>query len=330
MSRIPATVSLLLLQACADPLGAWPWDQNMDVWRDRDGDGYVGAARGGDDCQDRNPDLYPGAVSITVGTSLAYICSGDFTMGSLEHEVGSSGDESAHQVILGHSFEIGVYEVTQVQFESLMVYQPSRWPGRPDQPVDSVSWHEAAMYTNAVSYEADLAPCYDCDGYGSDAICVPRGSPWECEGFRLPTEAEWERAARGGASSAFSNGGSLIEGDTANCGGSVMLDNDSMLDDIAVYCGNDNARPEPVGSGLPNPWGLYDVHGNVWEWVHDWYGTYEGDSVDPLGPDQGEERVRRGGSFGSYPQSLRSAERASSLPGIGSDTVGFRVARTLD
>ncbi len=321
---------LTLLSGCADPIGAWPWDRGMDAWWDQDGDGFDGAARGGSDCDDQDPGMHPGAVSIREGVAMAAVCPGTFTMGSPAGEVGRGDDEQRHQVTVSRAFEISVYEVSQAQFEQLMVYQPSHWPGCLHCPVESVSWHQAAQYTNALSYEAGLSPCYECTGFGSAVTCATRGEPYGCEGFRLPTEAEWELAARAGTHSAFSNRGELLESESSYCGGGVMLDNGELLDHIAVYCGNDIGMPVEVGLSDPNPWGLFDMHGNVWEWCHDGYTPYEDAALDPWGFETAAERVRRGGSFSSYPHSLRAARRGASAAGQGADTVGFRVARSLD
>jgi len=302
----------------------------MDTWRDQDGDGFAAATRGGSDCADLDPEVFPGAVSTVEGHAMATICPGDFTMGSLEDEVGRGDDELARSVTLTRRYQIGVVEVTQAQFDRLMGFQPSLSPRCLDCPVEGVTWHMAAQYTNLLSYEADLSSCYDCAGFGEGALCEPVDDPYACEGFRLPTEAEWERAARAGTRAAFSSGGGLSPGDTANCGGAVLLDDASLLDHIAVYCGNDAGMPHAVGTGEPNPWGLFDLHGNVWEWVHDGYGPYGETTVDPGGPDASPQRVKRGGAWSSYPQSLRSAGRSAAEPGVATDTIGLRVARSLE
>jgi formylglycine-generating enzyme required for sulfatase activity len=320
---------LLLASGCADPLGAWPWDQDMGAWRDQDGDGHTATGRGGFDCDDLDPSVHPGAQTVEQGHMLAMMCAGTFAMGSPEDEVGRGEDEGRHPVTLTQSFLLGVLEVSQVQFESIMGYQPSPWPGCLHCPVESVSWHMAVQFTNLLSYEAGLDSCYDCAGFGDGARCEPIGEPYGCEGFRLPTEAEWELGARAGTASAFSSRGDLFPGDTSNCGGGVILDNSSVLDQLAWYCGDDDGRPSETATRDPNPWGLSDVHGNVWEWTHDWYGPYDSEAWDPWGPEAGTQRVKRGGAWSSYPQSLRSAGRSAAEPGVVTDTIGFRVARTL-
>jgi formylglycine-generating enzyme required for sulfatase activity len=194
--------------------------------------------------------------------------------------------------------------------------------------------HQAGAFANALSEAEGLAPCYACSGEEAFVECdLASGydSPYACEGFRLPTEAEWERAARAGTRSAFASGGDLMEVDDS-CWGGIALNNGELLDDIAVYCGNSSGALQPPASLAPNAWGLYDIHGNANEWVQDWSQDYQGDAVDPWGLEQGTEsnaKVRRGGSYYRVARLLRSADREASSPGYAVGYRGFRIARSL-
>jgi formylglycine-generating enzyme required for sulfatase activity len=310
-------------------------DQDPDAHsraEDGDCDGAVTAV----DCDDGDPDAYPGVVLELDGVSMICIGGGSFTMGSPSWEVGRDQDETEHQVELTGAYYIAVYEVTQAEFLQAMSYTPSEhWDcgGRmcEDHPVESVGWHEAAAYANALSTRSGLPACYRCTGVAQSVTCDLDGaysSPYACEGYRLPTEAEWEQATRAGTTTAFSNGGTLYSGDEYNCGGDLELSNGTILDDIAVYCGNDDGQPAAIGSKEPNPWSLHDMHGNTWEWCHDWYAAYEADSTDPWGARSGTERVFRGGSMDNTAANVRSAVRNRDTPSTISGSIGFRLARS--
>jgi formylglycine-generating enzyme required for sulfatase activity len=222
------------------------------------------------------------------------ISAGTFTMGSPEGEEDRERWEGPQtEVTISHDFWIGKYEVTQWQYLALTGENPSRRSIGPDLPVVDVSWQEAMAYCEKLTElerQAGRLP----DGYS----------------YRLPSEAEWQYACRAGTTTRFSYGD----------------DPDySRLDDYTWHAENSDGTTHPVGEKLPNPWGLYDMHGNVWEWCMDWFGLYLGGSAtDPTGPTKGAGHIHCGGCY-LFPSSFcRSASR---WPGgdSGSSQIGFRV-----
>jgi formylglycine-generating enzyme required for sulfatase activity len=253
-------------------------------------------------------------VTVTAGT---------FMMGSPPGELGRDTGETQHDVTLTGDFEILSTEVTQGEFDLLMGYNPSYFSGcGGDCPVEAVSWYEAAAYCNELSGGAGLSQCYDCTGSGASVTCSPAAayaSPYDCPGYRLPTEAEWEYAARAGTTTATYNG----DLDVTDCSSSTVLD------PIAWYCGNSGGETHEVGTLDANAWGLYDMLGNVWEWCHDWYDDYPSGSVtDPWGSGAGSYRVIRGGSWYSDAGGTRAAGRNGVTPGVRNSDIGFRPVRS--
>jgi formylglycine-generating enzyme required for sulfatase activity len=253
----------------------------------------------------------------------------------LGRNYGDDGEE-LHYVTLTHAFELMRTEVTQAQFEALMGYNPSYFvscgggacPVETTCPVETVSWHEALAYANALSAQAGYAACYDCTGTGSSVSCSLRAAyskPQDCSGYRLPTESEWEYAARAGTLTALYNG-AITNPDCSPL--------DTNLDAIGWYCGNAISRPHPVAGKVANAWGLYDMSGNVWEWTWDWYqspypdGSVASPLVDPVGPSSASFRVIRGGDWGDSARSARSGYRLYSAPG-GRNDLGVRLARSV-
>ena len=295
----------------------------------------------------------------------AYIPPGTFCMGSPNgsteclgetppSELSRGSSETLHEVTLTRGFFLQETEVTQRQWEALGFTNPSSFDECGlDCPVEAVNWWEAVAYVNALSVSEGLEPCYtllgDCDpsSAGTDIDCSgitvsdPGASenPYLCEGYRLPMEAEWEYAYRAGTRTAFYNGG------ITNINRSPL---DEMLDLIGWYGGNSGVSYSPgyscsgwydgstvcgtheVGGKDPNEWGLYDMAGNVWEWVWDWYQSdYHASSPpsDPLGG-TGSYRVLRGGSWSSNAQGCRAAVRDDYGPGGRSYALGFRPTRS--
>ena len=240
-----------------------------------------------------------GSFALTGGASLKmmWIEPGTFQMG--QHQVGQHDLVvwPLHAVTISEGFYLGKYEVTQEQWESVMGTRP--WQGQDyvrsgsDYPAVYVSWEDTQEFIRRLN-----------ESEGSNV-------------YRLPTEAEWEYACRAGTTTRWSFG-----------------DDESQLRHYAWYYDNawgvGERDAQIVGTKRANPWGLYDMHGNVIEWVQDWYdGNYYSvsPSVDPQGPSSGSNRVLRGGNFGSDARSLRSATRGNNSPSYRDFYVGFRILR---
>jgi sulfatase modifying factor 1 len=235
---------------------------------------------------------------------------GTFMMGSPPDEPGRDADEAQVQVTLTRAFEVGVFPVTQALWQAVMGNNPSRFKApadAPQRPVENVSWFDAVQFCNAASAARGLAPAYTIGGGGAPKVECDFGAP----GFRLPTEAEWEYAARAGEAHRYRYAGS----------------NDP--DAVAWHRGNSGGSTQPVGVKRPNAWGLRDMSGNVWEWCGDWYAGQLLGGKDPVGPASGSARVNRGGSWFDLPRSARVARRNYDAPGNRDSTLGVRLLRTV-
>lgn len=269
------------------------------------------------------------AIQLTAsGSNFVLIPAGSFTMGSPVGEVGRESDEAEHQVALTRSFFMQTYEVTQGEWLAVFENNPSlKNNGSCDTcPVEAVNWFEAIHYANSKSVAEGLSECYtlsNCTGSpGNNMECDTNVvfAGLDCPGYRLPTEAEWEYAARAGTSTAFYSGANT------NSSGCESV---SALETIGWYCNNSGSTTHEVGGKTANAWGLYDMSGNVWEWVWDWSGVYSSSSqTDPLGSSPSTGRVKRGGSFNYLPRRCRSAARDYGSPGDRGASTGFRLART--
>lgn len=246
-------------------------------------------------------------ITTKMGRQMVLIPAGWFTMGSDKKD---EPDERSHRVYVS-AFYIDTHLVTQADYEKVMGTNPSRWRGDTN-PVEQIRWFQAVEYCNARSRLEGLEPAY-----------TPK--TWECRfeanGYRLPTEAEWEYAARAGTSTAYCFG-----------------DAPSLLGDYAWFRDNAFQGTHPVGKKLPNAWGLFDMHGNVWQWCNDLYQEdyyAQSPEKDPRGPSKGGARVLRGGCWNSRADKCRSAYRNNENPGYTdacfardiSGAVGFRCVR---
>jgi len=249
---------------------------------------------------------------------------GCFTMGSPQGALCRQKTEVAHTVTLTRAFQIWQTEVTQNEFKAYMGYNPSYFKTN-SRPVEQVSWHEAAAFSNAMSKHLGLSPCYACKGSGPTVTCDVVGAYTgystihDCPGVRLPTEAEWEYAYRAGSSTAYYSGA------VTTC-----TNSDPVLNKIGYYARNSGKSTQVVGRRLPNAWGLFDMSGNVWEWTNDWWTQDLGTArvTDPAGPNSGIMRVVKGGAWGSAAGDARASTRDGVIPDRSYNSDGFRVART--
>jgi formylglycine-generating enzyme required for sulfatase activity len=242
---------------------------------------------------------------------------GTFVMGSPGTEISRQKEESQHRVTV-NDFYMGKYEVTQQEYREIMNAEPGDFRGDA-LPVENVTWFEAIRYCNERSKKEGLMPAYVMTGSG-DALTVR----WDksANGYRLPTEAEWEYAGRAGTTTPFNTGNNITPGQ-ANYYGTYPYNN--------APSGEYRQRTMPVGSFAPNAWGLHDIHGNVWEWCWDGYGEYPaGEQDNPTGPEKGSFRVNRGGGWNDFGRHLRSAYRAAHSPGNRTFNLGFRVVRNAE
>ncbi|MDA1275228.1 MAG: formylglycine-generating enzyme family protein [Verrucomicrobia bacterium] len=240
--------------------------------------------------------------SRSIPQGMVLIEGGSFLMGD-EDEI----DAQPHEVVVS-AFHIDTHLVTQEQYERAMNSNPSRWKGGQN-PVEQVRWSDAVRFCNKRSELEGLEPCYDLETWACN---------FDANGYRLPTEAEWEYACRGGATTPYFFGRES-----------------SKLGEFAWFDKNSDGRPHPVGKKKPNPWGLYDICGNVWEWCNDFYKVdyyQESPNENPRGPAEGDSKVVRGGAWRFSDESCRSGYRYNENPGyadvcFGYDIYGFRCVR---
>jgi sulfatase modifying factor 1 len=245
----------------------------------------------------------PKTIQNSLGMSFVLLPAGTFLMGSPEDEPFRNQDEVLHKVTLTKPFYIQTTEVTEAQWQAIM---GQKWFGRREGgnlPVVKVSWYDCMEFVEKLNRR----------GEGR---------------YRLPTEAEWEYACRAGSQAAYT------WGKTIDCTQAMFANNSSDSRDCLDYVREKDFPldgPAPVMSYSPNGWGIFDMHGNVWEWCLDWYGAYPSDRVtDPKGTPSGSQKVRRGGSWFKGASLCRSANRNFGHPASRYATLGFRVVREAE
>lgn len=258
---------------------------------------------------------------MQISDEFVLIQGGSFQMGSPENEAWRSTDETQHSVTVS-DFYMSKYELTQKEYADIMGANPSNFSGD-DLPVENVSWLDAVAYCNARSENEGLTPVYTVDG---QTVSWDRSA----NGYRLPTEAEWEYACRAGTTTPFYIAESP-SAEQANYYGHYpygIEDNYFSQGNLTVQPGEYRQTTLPVGSFEANPNGLYDMYGNVSEWVWDYYGTYPTETqTDPTGPESGTLRVYRGGGWNDFAKNMRSAYRATMEQDKGSFNLGIRLVR---
>jgi formylglycine-generating enzyme required for sulfatase activity len=279
--------------------------------------------------------LFTFTTCVTVGggsvnIEMVSIPAGTFTMGSPASEPDRNSDETQHSVTLS-SFKMSKYQVTQEQYKAVIGKNPSYFSSRPQEgenqskrPVESISWYDALVFCNKLSIKENLSPAYSINGKTNPADwgTVPTGADnpkrtaWDevvivagSNGYRLPTEAQWEYACRAGTTTAYNTG-------------------DIISDNTGWYDGNSGSKTHEVGKKPPNAYGLYDMHGNAHEWCWDWYAYYPNDTqTDPMGASSGASRVLRGGNWFDLDVGLRSARRYGCGPTNRDADLGLRLVR---
>jgi len=275
------------------------------------------------------PDQSPPPPPPPPPTDFVRVGGGTFQMGSPEGTPNSQANERPVRSVTVSGFYMSRFQVTQGEWYDVMGARPSWFTGVNwrNLPVEQVSWYDAIVFSNRLSIQSGLTPAYSIGGSTNpdDWGPVPYWDDWDIlaiwdaveivpgsTGYRLPTEAQWEFAARGG----------IV------CQGNYTFSGSNTAADVAWYRDNSGNRTHEVGTRQPNALGLYDMSGNVWEWVWDWFGPYPNAAqTNPTGPAASDARVFRGGSWFSAPGNARSAFRDYVNPDFRFTAIGFRVVR---
>lgn len=269
--------------------------------------------------EENQPVLQTGQKGAPEG--FVKIQGGTFQMGSPDTEDWRSEDETQHSVTVS-DFYMGIYEVTQSEYQEITGKNPSDFDGD-NLPVENLTWYEAVSYCNARSEKEGLEMAYAIDG---------RNVTWNrsADGYRLPTEAEWEYACRAGTETPFNTETSISPEESNYFGHYPYLieENYFSQEKLDTEPGEYRETTVAVDSFSPNKWGLYNMHGNVGEWCFDYYGPYpDGQQTNPSGAESGTRRISRGGGWNDFAKHIRSAYRASSPADRSSAAIGIRLVR---
>lgn len=322
MKKIAVILAALCVILSVSGCGDVKEDESFDVPTDTEEAAVSDVSETETDSTEAQPAVseeVPQSLPIELPKDFVEITGGTFEMGSPESENWRGNDETLHTATVS-DFAICIHEVTQAEYSAVVGNNPSAFSGD-DLPVESVSWLDAINYCNLRSEAEGLTPAYKIDGENVTWVRTANG-------YRLPTEAEWEYACRAGTATPF-NTETSIGADEANYYGHYpyeIEDNYFSQGNLTTKPGEYRQTTVSVMSFSPNSWGLYDMHGNVGEWVWDYYGDYPTEAItDPTGPDSGTLRVNRGGGWNDFAKNMRSAYRATAPQNQGRFNVGIRL-----